>query len=118
MKMLVRFVVISSLLIGAFGCTSKSSDEVAAGARADAADARISAADANARVTAADAHVRAAVAHVKHNSGNGDAVHPPKATLLIPSGTVFRVSLIDALNTETSSAGDRFLRSEEHRPEP
>ena len=111
MKTFVRFVLISSLLVGAFGCTSKSSEEVAAGARADAADARVTAADANARVTAADAHVKAADARIKETSGNADGFHAAKARLVIPSGTVFRVSLIDVLNTDTSSSGDRFLAS-------
>jgi hypothetical protein len=90
MKDLGRLAFISILLFGAFGCSADSSEKVAA-------DARIGAADGN--------------AGTKENSGKADGFNAAKAKLVIPSGTVLRVSLIDALNTDTSSAGDRFLAS-------
>src|SRR2546423_2348428 len=110
MKNLVRFVLISGLLTGVFGC-SASSETKAADARVAAADARVNAADANARVAAADAHVKAADARVNAADAgvvaakadarvNTTANKAAKAAavkeqLLIPSGTVFRVLLID-----------------------
>jgi hypothetical protein len=127
MKNIVKFVLISSLLVGAFGCTAKSSEEAAADARVDAADARVNAADANARVTAADAHLKAADARVKAADAGVEASKADarlkttttpaakaaavKEKLLIPSGTVLRVLLIDGLSTDTNSAGDHFLAS-------
>jgi hypothetical protein len=83
----------------------------AADARVNAADARADAADADARVKAADAHVKAAESRVKANSAEAGVVKTTKAKLVIPAGTLLKVSLIDALNTDTNSAGDRFLAS-------
>ena len=127
MKNLVRFVLISTLLVGAFGCAAESSEKAAADARVDAADARVDAADANARVDAADAHVRAADARVKAADAGVDAekadarvktTTTPAAKaaavrekLTIPAGTLLRVLLIDAVGSDSSSAGDRFLAS-------
>ena len=65
MKNLLRFGLMSTLLLATFGCAAESSEKAAADARVQAADARVDAADANARVKAADAHVRAADARVK-----------------------------------------------------
>ena len=65
MNNLVKFVLISTLLAGAFGCSAGSAEKAAADARVNAADARAIAADADARVKAADAHVKAADARVK-----------------------------------------------------
>jgi hypothetical protein len=135
MKNLVRFVLVSGLLAGVFGC-SNSSETAAAEARVKAADARVEAADATARVAAADAHVKAADARVSAadahvraadaavNASKADARvktdadasaktirSAAKARLVIPSGTVLQVSLIDPLGSETSQAGDRFLAS-------
>jgi hypothetical protein len=129
MKNILRFISISTLLLGTFGCAAESSEEAAADARLQAADARVDAADANARVKAADAHVRAADARVKAADAGVEAAEADarlkttttpaakatvgltKAKLLIPSGTQLRVSLIDPLSTDTNSAGDRFLAS-------
>jgi hypothetical protein len=127
MKNLVQFVLISTLFVGLLGCTAQSSQEAAADARVNAADARVDAADADARVKAADAHVKAADARVKAadagvlaseadarvkaNSAKAAVAKTAKAKLVIPSGTLLKVSLIDALNTDTNSAGDRFLAS-------
>jgi hypothetical protein len=128
MKNLFKFVLISTLLVGAFGC-SASAEKEAADARVKAADARVQAADANARVAAADAHVKAADArvtaadasvaaadadaHVKAaaNASAKAAVRDGRTRVEIPSGTVLSVSLIDALNSDTSSAGERFRAS-------
>jgi hypothetical protein len=129
MKNILRFISISTLLLGTFGCAAESSEKAAADARIQAAEARVNAADANARVKAADAHVRAADARVKAADAGVEAAEADarvkttttpaakaavgltKAKLLIPSGTQLRVSLIDPLSTDTNSAGDRFLAS-------
>ena len=129
MKNLAQFVLIATLLVGVFGCSAESSEKVAADAHVKAADARVDAADANARVEAADAHVKAADARVKAAdagvvAADADArvkapANPPakavvsaaRTKVVIPSGTLLKVSLIDALNSDTSSAGDRFLAS-------
>jgi hypothetical protein len=120
MKTLARLVSISILLTGAFGCSAESSEKIAADARTQAADARVNAADANARVAAADAHVTAADANVdaaaadarvKEASKNTGVFNARQARLVIASGTRLKVSLIDALSSDTSSAGDRFLVS-------
>src|SRR5437867_8104646 len=111
MKNLVKFVLISSLAVGGFGCASESSEKAAADARVDAADARVNAADANARVTAADAHLKAADARVKAADAGVEASKADahvrttttpaakaaavKEKLTIPSGTVLNVLLID-----------------------
>ena len=62
MKNLIKFVLVSSLLAGVFGCSAKSSEKAADEARGDAANARVDAADANARLVAADVHLKAAEA--------------------------------------------------------
>jgi hypothetical protein len=127
MKNLIRFVLISSLIAGVFGCSAQSAEEAAADARVDAADARVDAADANARVTAADAHVKAADARVDAADAGVEASKADdrvkttttpaakaaavKEKLTIPSGTVLQVLLIDGLSTDGNSAGDRFLAS-------
>jgi hypothetical protein len=126
MKNVFKLALISTLFIGMFGC-SASAEKAAADARVNAADARVSAADANARVEAADAHVKAADARVTAADANvvaadADArvkagTSPPaqaansKTKVVIPSGTVLTVSLIYALGSDTSRAGDRFLAS-------
>ena len=122
MKNLAQFVLIATLLVAVFGCSAESSEKAAAVARVKAADARVVAADANARVEAADARVKAADADVV--AADADArvkapANPPakavvsaaRTKVVIPSGTLLKVSLIDALNSDTSSAGDRFLAS-------
>jgi hypothetical protein len=127
MNNLVKFVLISTLLAGAFGCSAGSAEKAAADARVNAADARAIAADADGRVKAADAYVKAADARVKAadagvaaseadarvkaNSAKAAVVKAAKAKLVIPSGTLLKVSLIDALNTDTNSTGDRFMAS-------
>ena len=127
MKTLIQFVLISTLLVGVFGCSAASSEEVAADARVKAADAHVNAADANARATAADAHVKAADARVDAANAGVEASKADarvnttttpaakaaavKEKLTIPSGTVLTVLLIDGLGTDTNSAGDRFMAS-------
>jgi hypothetical protein len=126
MKNILQLVLTSTLLLGAFGCAAESSEKAAADARVQAADARIDATEANARVTAADAHVKAADARVQAADGRSRAADAPvkttttpaktaviatKASLVIPSGTVLKIALIDPLSTDTNSAGDRFLAS-------
>jgi hypothetical protein len=126
MKNLVKCVLVSSLLVGVFGC-SASSEKAADEARSDAANARVDAADANARVVAADAHLNAAEArvaaanasaeasdadaHVKTTTTPAARAAAVKEKLTIPSGTVLTVLLIDGLGTDTNSSGDRFLAS-------
>jgi hypothetical protein len=127
MKNLVKLVLVSILLVGVFSCSSASPEKAAAEARSEAADARVDAADANARVTAADAHVKAADARVKAadagvvaadarvaaaaNPTAKGTFNPSKAKVVIPSGTVLKVSLIDPVNSDTSSPGDHFMAS-------
>jgi hypothetical protein len=126
MKYILRFISISTLLLGTFGCAAESSEKAAADARVQAAEAHVAAADANARVKAADAHVRAADARVKAADAGVEAAEADarlkttttpaangvgltKANFMIPSGTELRVLLVDPLSTDTNSAGDRFL---------
>jgi len=127
MTNLIKFVLISTLLVAVSGCSAESSEEAAADARVEAADARVDAADANARVKAADAHVKAADARVNAADASVEASKADervkttttpaakaaavKEKLMIPSGTVLKVLLIDGLNSDTNSAGDRFLAS-------
>jgi len=113
MKKTLQSILISSLLLVYFGCAAKSSETAAADARVEAAHARVDAADANARVQVADAHVRAADSHVAAAATRPavDGYNPRKARFVIPSGTLLKVSLIDALGSDTSSAGERFLAS-------
>jgi hypothetical protein len=137
MKNLVRFALISGVLAGAFGCSaSSSSEEAAAEARVDAADARTNAAEATARGKAADAHVRAADAAVDAADADVRAANAAvdaadadqrakqgaakpvarnsntsRARVVIPAGTTLKVSLLDGVDSETSSAGDNFTAS-------
>jgi hypothetical protein len=83
MKTLVKFVLISTLLVGVYGCSAESASE-----KADA-DARL-------KGTAAPGKT---------------AVKPAKAKLVIPAGTKLSVALIDSLDTDKNSAGDHFLAS-------
>jgi hypothetical protein len=115
MKTLYKFVLISTLSVVLLGCAANSSEKEAADARATAVDARANAADADARVTAADAHVRAADAAVDAADADArvlaakEADRPSKTRFLIPSGTLLKVALLDALDSNTSSAGDNFM---------
>ena len=73
MKNLIKFVLVSSLLAGVFGCSAKSSEKAADEARGDAANARVDAADANARLVAADVHLKAAEARVADANARAEA---------------------------------------------
>ncbi len=118
MKMLVKLAAVA-LVFGFSGCSNPSPEDVLTEARDTARDARVVAEDAEARVTAADAHVRLAEAAV--DAANADArvaAEPVGANtdgaaaagrIEIPSGTVLKVSLIDALDSGTNSVGDHFL---------
>ncbi len=83
MKALLKFVLISTMLVGVYGCSAESAAE-----KADA-----------------DARLKGAAAPAK------TAVKPLKAKLVIPSGTTLSVALIDSLDTSKNSAGDQFLAS-------
>lgn len=118
MKNLFNLVLMSTLTLGVFGCSANSAEKDAADARVTAADARDKAADADARVTAAEAHVRAADAAVDAASADSRAVptKPSHSTdgraesrAMIPSGTLLKVILADAVDSDKSSAGDLFL---------
>lgn len=121
MKNLLQFGLMSTLLLATFGCTAESSEKAAADARVDAADAtaRVNAADAHvraadARVKAADAGVEAANADARVNSTQTPATRADlasKARLVIPSGTLLKVSLSDALSSDGNSSGDHFMAS-------
>ena len=111
-RLLLKSGLTSALFVGAFagmfGCSADSSQQ-AADARDEAAKARADVVDANARVKAAEAQVKAAEAGAsvgaladKRTEANND----PKS--VIPSGTLMKVSLIDAIDSNTSSAGDLF----------
>ena len=117
MKKLFKLVLISTVALGIFGCSSNSAEEDAADAKVTAADARASAADANARLTTADAHVRAADAAVDAAEADARivAAKPSNSTerraesrAVIPSGTLLKVTLADTVDSNTSSAGDLF----------
>lgn len=111
-KLFRKLGLASALLAAAFGCSETMPDQAAAEARGLAADARADVADANARVTAAVAHVKAAEADARVDAlANRRTESSPRAKTRIPSGTVLRVFLIDAIDSDTSSAGDRFLAS-------
>lgn len=130
MKTVIQFLLIA-VALGGYGCSGDSPEETAAAARLQAEDARETAAVADARVTAADADVRAADAQVRAAGADADAdavvaatrlkagVNPsPKAVIqraaarsVIPAGTRLEVLLIDTLDSEASSADDRFLAS-------
>lgn len=118
MRNLFKFVLISTLSIGVPGCSADSTAKDAEEARATADDARAHAADADARVTAAEAHVRAADAAVDAAEADARVVASKTANasdaqvsrrVVIPSGTLLKVALIDAVDSNTSSAGDLFL---------
>jgi hypothetical protein len=122
MNILVKLAVAAALLVGFGACSGPSVEDAAADARDVASGARADVEDAQARVTAADAHVRVADAAVE--AANADArvaanavardaseieTEPAVHRIEIPSGTVLKVSLIDALDSGTNSTGDRFL---------
>ena len=116
MKNPLMFLLISAVSAGLLGC-SPNAEEAAAEARVAAADARTDAADADARVVAADAQVRAADAAVDAADAEARVVEVEgkpanysgtAARVVIPSGTVLKVTLIDALDSDTSTAGDQF----------
>jgi hypothetical protein len=83
-KILIRLCLASTLLVAAVGCGASSS--------ADSEDLRD------------DAKTQAAKA-----PKTPKAIVKPKS--VIPAGTVLRLSLIDALDTDRSLAGDRFTGS-------
>ena len=93
MKNLLRFLLISGVSAGLLGC-SANAEEAAAEARVAAADAAVDAADAEARVVEVEG---------KPTNYSGTA-----ARVVIPSGTVLKVTLIDALDSDTSTVGDHF----------
>lgn len=116
---ILRLVLVSSISIALFGCSANSAEKVVADARVAAVDARADAVKADARVTAADAHVRAAEAAL--DAVDADARvpgakapvvnsidKPARASLLIPSGTILKVALLQAIDSDTSTAGDNF----------
>jgi hypothetical protein len=119
MNTLRNFAAIAALLFGFTGCAGPSPEEAAAEARDIAADARAGVENAEARLTAAAAHVRMADAVV--DAANADArvamdrvAVPSEAgaarpRVEIPSGTVLKISLIDALDSGPNSVGDHFL---------
>ena len=85
MKNLYKLVLITTLSLGVIGCSANS-------AEADAEEARVTTADADARIA-----TRA--------SNSADT---PVGRGVIPSGTLLKVALIDAVDSDTSSAGDRL----------
>src|SRR4029450_5475709 len=112
MRNLFKFALIATLSIGVLGCSADSTAKDAEEARATAVDARTSAADAGARVKAADAHVRAADAAVDAADADARVVAGPTSNssvtpvgrrIVIPSGTLLKVALIDAVDSNTSS---------------
>jgi hypothetical protein len=118
MNILVKLAV-AAAFVGFSACSGPSVEEAAADARDVASGARADVEDAQARVTAADAHVRVADAaveaanadaRVRNNAVARDvAAEPTVQRIEIPSGTVLKVSLIDALDSGTNSTGDHFL---------
>jgi hypothetical protein len=104
-----RLSLTSALLAAAFGCSATTPDQTAADARTTAAAARADVVDANARVTAANANVKLAQADARAEALSDRRVQDAKAA--IPSGTLLRVFLIDAIGSETSLPRDRFLAS-------
>ena len=85
MKSLIKCVLISTLLVGVFGCTAASSEEVAADARVKAADARVDAADASVAAAKADARVKTTTTPAAKAAAL-------KEKLTIPSGTVLTLA--------------------------
>jgi len=83
MRTLVQGAAIAAMLFGFHGCSGLSPEELAANA-----DARVGESG------------RAAA-----NTGVVSEV----AGIVIPSGTSFKVSLVDALDSDTNSTGDHFL---------
>jgi hypothetical protein len=59
-------------------------------------------------VEAANADARVS-ANVDARGAAGSVVVPDTRRIVIPSGTVLKVSLIDALDSGTNAVGDRFL---------
>ena len=82
MKNLLQFGLMSTLLLGTFGCAAENSEKAAADARVNSAQ---------------EPATRANL--------------PAKARLVIPSGTLLKVSLSDALSTDGNSPGDHFMAS-------
>jgi hypothetical protein len=117
MKNLYKLALIATLSLGVIGCSANSAAEDAEEARVTAAAARVNAADADARVTAADAHVTAADAAVDaadadariSNSTSNSADAPVGRRGVIPSGTLLKVTLADAVSSDKSAAGDLFM---------
>jgi hypothetical protein len=118
MRKLSKFVLVSILSFGVFGCSANTAEQEAEDARILAADARVKAADADAHVKAADVRVRAADAAVDATKADArvaaakpsnSADTPAGSRVVIPSGTLLKVTLADAVDSETSSAGDLFL---------
>jgi hypothetical protein len=113
-----RLSLTSALLAAAFGCSATTPDQTAAEARTTVAAARADVVDANARVTAANAHVKLAQADARAEALTDRRVEDAKvakdvrpAKAIIPSGTLLQVFLIDAIGSESSLPGDRFLAS-------
>jgi len=107
--LVIQLAMTSVLLSASFGC---SVSDQAAEARTQAMDERAGVADANARVTAADAHVKAAEAVARvHALAARQGEHKAGGKGVIPSGTILKVFLIDAIDSKTSSPGDHFLAS-------
>jgi hypothetical protein len=88
MKNLFKLVLISTLTLGVFGCSANS-------AAKDAEEAR---------VTAANVRADARVVVQPSNS-----TERPESRAVIPSGTLLKVTLADAVDSDKSSAGDLFL---------
>jgi hypothetical protein len=85
MKTLIRFGLLSTLLLGSLGCGAESSEKAAESAPVRAGGLRVKPAD--------------------------SPYAPARARLVIPSGTLLKVSLTGTLDTGTSSAGERFWAS-------
>jgi len=81
----------STLLFGSFGCAAENSEKVAADTRVQATDP--------------DAHVNPTATSAR------EPHVPSRARFVIPSGTLLKVSPASALDTGTSSAGERFWAS-------
>src|SRR5689334_15092675 len=91
MKKFLEFGLMSGLLLWSFGCSGESSAKVAA--------------DATAHAAPTDAHVTSKTILVTKPDV------PARTRPLIPSGTPLKVSLVNAVDTGTSSAGERFWAS-------
>jgi hypothetical protein len=97
MKNLVKVALIATLFVGVFGCGRNLMTRPPRMRVLQAADAGVEPSKAEACVkTTTTPAAKAAAA---------------KEKLMIPSGTIRRVLLIDGLSTETNSAGDQFVAS-------